>query len=142
MGLPSEAPPRSGLLVDSYGRRIKSLRVSITDKCNLRCAYCMPAEGLAWLPRAEILTYEAITRLVRIAVEIGIEQVRLTADGQLRTCLFAQEETDLRAVLRSRKSDAEIAQAIRHAVWHKELKHYIGDTRFRRSKRSISMIGG
>jgi cyclic pyranopterin phosphate synthase len=333
--------PSTGPLVDSYGRRIKSMRVSITDKCNFRCVYCMPAEGLVWLPRAEILSYEEITRLARIAVGIGIEQIRLTggeptvrrdlaelirmlreipglrslslttngvllnrlagplaeagltrinvsldslvrerfaklarrdaltqvlagleelekyptirpikvnavamrgftesevldfarlarrkpyvirwiefmpldadqiwrkediltgneikeiiesefgplqrittgdpsetarrytfadgigevgfinpvsepfcstcdrirltADGQLRTCLFAQEETDLRAILRTGKDDQEIALAIREAVWHKELKHYIGDKRFRRTARSMSMIGG
>src|SRR5581483_8512061 len=55
--------PMSGPLVDSYGRRIKNLRISVTDKCNFRCVYCMPAEGLPWLPRAEILTYEENTRL-------------------------------------------------------------------------------
>jgi cyclic pyranopterin phosphate synthase len=333
--------PRSGLLVDSYGRRIKNMRISVTDKCNFRCVYCMPAEGLPWLPRAEILTFEEITRLTRVAVGLGIEQVRLTggeptvrrdlpdlirmlreisalrslslttngvlltklarplaeagltrinvsldslvrerfaqltrrdaldqvlagleelekypgihpikinavamrgfteqevidfvrlarrkpyvmrwiefmpldadqiwrkediltggeiralieeefgplvpittgdksetarrytfadgigevgfinpvsepfcgqcdrirltADGHLRTCLFAHEETDLRAVLRSTDDDEELSRAIRIAVWHKELKHYIGDKRFRRTARSMSMIGG
>lgn len=328
-------------LVDSYGRRIKSLRISITDKCNFRCTYCMPAEGLPWLKKAEILSYEEITRISRIAVNIGIEQIRLTggeplvrrdvpelvhqlrqieglrslslttngillnqqakalaeagltrinvsldsldhekfrqltrrdqlervlaglaelekypsihpikinavairgftedevpifarlarnkayvvrwiefmpldadqiwrkediltggeikaiieahygpltqittgdpsetarrytfsdgigevgfinpvsepfcstcdriritADGQLRTCLFATEETDLRSVIRSDASDEEVAQVIRQAVWHKELKHYIGDKRFKRANRSMSRIGG
>lgn len=328
-------------LVDSYGRRIKSMRISITDKCNFRCTYCMPADGLPWLKKAEILSYEEILRLSRVAVEIGIEQIRLTggeplvrrdvpelvrqlhkieglrslslttngvllkqqagalaeaglsrinvsldsllrekfarltrrdqfdrvmegleelekypsihpikvnavamrdfseeevldfvrlarrkayvirwiefmpldadqiwrkediltgaelkaiieaeygplvqiktgdpsetarrytfsdgigevgfinpvsepfcascdrirltADGQLRTCLFATEETDLRQVLRSGASDEELAETIRQAVWKKELKHYIGDKRFKRSKRSMSMIGG
>ncbi|HEV2457742.1 MAG TPA: GTP 3',8-cyclase MoaA [Ktedonobacterales bacterium] len=337
----TQAPPISGPLVDSYGRRIKSLRVSITDKCNFRCVYCMPAEGLPWLPRAEILTYEEITRLVRVMASLGIESVRLTggeptvrrdlpelvrmlgtvpglrslslttngvllprlagplaeagltrinvsldslarerfaqlarrdaldqvlaglealeqyptirpikvnavamrgftepevldfarlarrkpyvirwiefmpldadqiwrkediltgaeikaiieqefgplvlvptgdksetarrytfadgigevgfinpvsepfckwcdrirltADGHLRTCLFAQTETDLRAIIRSTDDDEPLAQAIRAAVWHKELKHYIGDKRFRRTARSMSMIGG
>jgi cyclic pyranopterin phosphate synthase len=70
------------------------------------------------------------------------DRIRLTADGQLRTCLFASEETDLRSLVRSGVSDEEIAQAIRRAVWHKELKHYIGDKRFKRTKRSMSMIGG
>jgi len=70
------------------------------------------------------------------------DRIRLTADGQLRTCLFATEETDLRAVLRSDASDEDLAQAIRQAVWHKELKHYIGDKRFKRANRSMSMIGG
>ncbi|MGZ3640312.1 MAG: GTP 3',8-cyclase MoaA [Ktedonobacterales bacterium] len=315
--------------------------MSITDKCNFRCVYCMPAEGLPWLPRAEILTYEEITRLARVAVGIGIEQIRLTggeptvrrdlpdlirmlrtipglrslslttngvlltklagplaeagltrinvsldslvrerfaqlarrdaleqvlagleelekyptlrpikvnavamrgfteqevldfarlarrkpyvmrwiefmpldadqiwrkediltggeikaiiesefgplvpittgdkaetarrytfgdgigevgfinpvsepfckdcdrirltADGHLRTCLFALDETDLRAILRSDQDDAALEQTIREAVWHKELKHYIGDKQFRRSSRSMSMIGG
>ena len=328
-------------LVDSYGRRIKSMRISITDKCNFRCTYCMPAEGLPWLKKAEILSYEEIERITRVSVAMGIEQIRLTggeplvrrdvpdlvrqlrkieslrslslttngillkqqagaladagltrinvsldslirekfaqltrrdqlqrvlegleelekypsihpikinavairdyseeevldfvqlarrkayvmrwiefmpldadqiwrkedilsgsdikalieaeygslvpittgdpsetarrytfsdgvgevgfinpvsepfcaqcdrirltADGQLRTCLFATEETDLRSVLRSDASDEELAQVIRNAVWHKELKHYIGDKRFKRANRSMSMIGG
>jgi cyclic pyranopterin phosphate synthase len=328
-------------LVDSYGRRIKSMRISITDKCNFRCTYCMPAEGLPWLKKAEILSYEEIVRIARVAVNIGIEQIRLTggeplvrrdvpelvrqlreieglrslslttngvllkqqagalaeagltrinvsldslnrekfaqltrrdqidrvlegladlekypsihpikvnavamrgyseeevldfarlarrkayvvrwiefmpldadqiwrkediltggeikaiieagygplvqitsgdpsetarrytfsdgigevgfinpvsepfcascdrirltADGQLRTCLFATEETDLRSVVRSTEDDEILAQTIRRAVWHKELKHYIGDKRFKRANRSMSMIGG
>lgn len=328
-------------LVDSYGRRIKSMRISVTDKCNFRCTYCMPAEGLPWLKKAEILSYEEIVRIARVSVSIGIEQIRLTggeplvrrdvpelvhqlhgieglrslslttngillkqqaaalaaagltrinvsldsllrekftrvarrdqlhgvlagleeakkypsihpikinavamknfseeevlpfvqfardnsfvmrwiefmpldadqiwrkediltggeikaiieeaygplvpittgdpaetarrytfsdgigevgfinpvsepfcascdrirltADGQLRTCLFATEETDLRVVLRSGGSDEDLARTIRQAVWHKELKHYIGDKRFKRANRSMSMIGG
>ena len=56
-------------LVDSYGRRIKSMRISITDKCNFRCTYCMPAEGLPWLKKAEILSYEEIVHISRVAVE-------------------------------------------------------------------------
>jgi len=328
-------------LVDSYGRRIKSMRISITDKCNFRCTYCMPAEGLPWLKKAEILSYEEIERICYVAVGMGIEQIRLTggeplvrrdvpelvrqlrkieglrslslttngillkqqakalaeagltrinvsldslvrekfaqltrrdqldrviegleelekypsihpikvnavairgysedeildfarlarrkayimrwiefmpldadqiwrkedilagseikeiieakygplvpittgdpsetarrytfsdgigevgfinpvsepfcstcdrirltADGQLRTCLFATEETDLRAVIRSGGDDDMLAKTIRNAVWHKELKHYIGDKRFKRASRSMSMIGG
>src|SRR5205807_7747187 len=70
------------------------------------------------------------------------DRIRLTADGQLRTCLFATEETDLRAVIRSGGSDEALAATIRKAVWHKELKHYIGDKRFKRASRSMSMIGG
>jgi cyclic pyranopterin phosphate synthase len=334
-------PTLSGPLVDSYGRRIKSMRVSITDRCNFRCTYCMPADGLPWLPHGEILTFEEIARIVRVAASIGIEQirltggeplvrrdvaelvrmlkpipglrslslttngvllpklagalaeagltrinvsldslvrerfaeltrrdalrqvldgldelekypsirpikinavamrgitepevldfaalarrkgyvtrwiefmpldadqiwrkediltggeikalieaeygplvpittgdpsetarrytfadgvgevgfinpvsepfcstcdrVRLTADGHLRTCLFSQEETDLRAVVRSSAGGDELERTIRLAVWDKELKHYIGDKRFRRTARSMSMIGG
>lgn len=328
-------------LVDSYGRCIKSMRISITDKCNFRCTYCMPAEGLPWLKKAEILSYEEIERISRVAVGMGIEQIRLTggeplvrrdmpelvrqlhqipglrslslttngillkqqakllaeagltrinvsldslvrekfarltrrdqlnqvleglaelekypaihpikinavairgyteeevldfarltrrkayvvrwiefmpldadqiwrkediltgteikqiieaeygplqqitngdpaetarrytfsdgigevgfinpvsepfcatcdrirltADGQLRTCLFATEETDLRAIVRSTTDNALLEQTIRQAVLHKELKHYIGDKRFKRANRSMSMIGG
>jgi GTP 3',8-cyclase len=328
-------------LVDSYGRRIKSMRISVTDKCNFRCTYCMPAEGLPWLKKAEILSYEEILRIASVAVGMGIEQIRLTggeplvrrdlpelvrqlrrleglqslsmttngillpqlagplaeaglnrinvsldsllrekfahlarrdqlqgvlagltelkkyhsihpvkinavamknfseeevlpfvefardnafvmrwiefmpldadqawrkediltggeikaiiesvhgplvaittgdpsetarrytfsdgigevgfinpvsepfcascdrirltSDGQLRTCLFATEETDLRAIIRSDASDEMLAETIRLAVWHKELKHYIGDKRFKRANRSMSMIGG
>src|SRR5438552_5837312 len=78
-----EAPPTSGLLVDSYGRRIKSMRISVTDKCNFRCTYCMPAEGLPWLKKAEILSYEEIERVVRVAINLGIEQIRLTGGEPL-----------------------------------------------------------
>ena len=332
--------PTSGPLVDSYGRRIKNMRISVTDKCNFRCTYCMPAEGLPWLKKAEILSYEEIVRIARIAVSLGIEQIRLTggeplvrrdvpelvrqlrtieglqsvslttngillkqqakaladagltrinvsldsllrekftqltrrdqmdrvlegleevekypsihpikinavamrhfseeevldfvrfarrkayimrwiefmpldadqhwrkediltggeikaiievkygslvpvigdpsetarrytfqdgigevgfinpvsepfcatcdrirltADGQLRTCLFATVETDLRAVIRSGGDDEALAATLRRAVWHKELKHFIGDKRFVRASRSMSMIGG
>ncbi len=71
------------LLVDSYGRRIKSMRISITDKCNFRCIYCMPTEGLPWLPKRETLSYEEIERIARVAVSIGIEQIRLTGGEPL-----------------------------------------------------------
>ena len=328
-------------LVDSYGRRIKSMRISITDKCNFRCTYCMPAEGLSWHKKAEILSYEEIERVACVAVNIGIEQIRLTggeplvrrdvpelirllhrieglrslslttnglllkqqarglaeagltrinvsldslvrekfehitrrdqldrvleglaelehypsifpikvnavamrgfsegevldfvrlarrkaylvrwiefmpldadqiwrkedilrgkeikeiieaeygplkpitttdpsetarrytfsdgigevgfinpvsepfcsscdrirltADGQLRTCLFATQETDLRSVIRSGADNETLAHTLRQAVWHKELKHFIGDKQFKRANRSMSMIGG
>jgi len=70
-------------LVDGHGRRISDLRVSVTDRCNFRCQYCMPAEGLAWLDRAEILSFEEIERLVRLMVGLGIEDVRLTGGEPL-----------------------------------------------------------
>jgi cyclic pyranopterin phosphate synthase len=79
----SDAIPMSGPLVDSYGRRIKNLRVSVTDKCNFRCVYCMPADGLPWLPRSEILTFEEIARLSRVMVGLGVEQLRLTGGEPL-----------------------------------------------------------
>jgi len=65
------------MLVDSYGRVIRNLRISVTDRCNFRCIYCMPAHPV-WLPRPEILTLEEIERLARIAVGLGIEKIRVT----------------------------------------------------------------
>ncbi|MFI6447097.1 GTP 3',8-cyclase MoaA [Kitasatospora sp. NPDC050543] len=75
------APPP---LVDRFGRVHTDLRVSLTDRCNLRCTYCMPAEGLNWLPKAEVLSDDEVTRLVRIAVRrLGITSVRLTGGEPL-----------------------------------------------------------
>jgi GTP 3',8-cyclase len=72
------------MLADSYGRIATDLRVSLTDRCNLRCAYCMPPEGLEWLPKPEVLTGAEVTRLVRIAVELlGIREVRFTGGEPL-----------------------------------------------------------
>ena len=66
-------------LVDSYGRVHRDLRVSVTDRCNFRCTYCMPAEGLDWVPRSDLLTFEEITRVARILVErFGVTGIRLT----------------------------------------------------------------
>jgi cyclic pyranopterin phosphate synthase len=71
-------------LTDRYGRVATDLRVSLTDRCNLRCAYCMPAEGLAWLPRPELLTDDEVTRLVAIAVQrLGVTEVRFTGGEPL-----------------------------------------------------------
>ena len=70
-------------LVDSWGREIRSLRVSVTDKCNFRCRYCMPAEGLEWLPREEVLSFEEIARLVRVFSAMGVDEVRLTGGEPL-----------------------------------------------------------
>ncbi|MBX5468755.1 MAG: GTP 3',8-cyclase MoaA [Thermoleophilaceae bacterium] len=70
-------------LFDGHGRRISDLRVSVTDRCNFRCQYCMPAEGLPWLGRADILTFEEIERLVRLLAEMGVTDVRLTGGEPL-----------------------------------------------------------
>ena len=77
------ASPTSPLL-DSFGRVGTDLRVSLTDRCNLRCSYCMPAEGLDWLPSAEVLTDDEVVRLLTIAVEqLGVQQVRFTGGEPL-----------------------------------------------------------
>src|SRR5215469_4250559 len=68
---------------DRYGHRISYLRVSITDRCNERCSYCMPQELQQWLPRHEILTYEETLRLIRIAAELGVSKVRITGGEPL-----------------------------------------------------------
>jgi len=66
-------------LIDSYGRTVRDLRISVTDRCNFRCTYCMPEEGMVWLPRTEVLTYEEIARVARICVErFGVDGIRLT----------------------------------------------------------------
>jgi cyclic pyranopterin phosphate synthase len=70
-------------LVDGHGRRIGDVRVSVTDRCNFRCQYCMPAEGLPWLERAEILSFEEITRLVSLLARLGVSSVRLTGGEPL-----------------------------------------------------------
>jgi GTP 3',8-cyclase len=70
-------------LRDSWGREIKSVRVSVTDKCNFRCTYCMPAEGLEWLGRKEILSFEEITRLVGVLARLGVDEIRLTGGEPL-----------------------------------------------------------
>jgi len=68
---------------DHYGHRISYLRVSITDRCNERCAYCMPRELQEWLPREDILTYEETLRLIRIAAGLGVTKIRVTGGEPL-----------------------------------------------------------
>src|SRR2546421_11694419 len=70
-------------LVDGHGRLIGDLRVSVTDRCNFRCQYCMPAEGLPWLERDEILTFEEIERIVGLLAAMGVHDVRLTGGEPL-----------------------------------------------------------
>jgi len=68
---------------DSFGRSINYLRISVTDRCNLRCIYCMPPEGVPQMPHSEILSYEEIRTVVRAAAELGINKVRLTGGEPL-----------------------------------------------------------
>jgi len=77
-------------LRDGHGRLIGDLRVSVTDRCNFRCQYCMPAEGLPWLERAEILTFEEIARLVSLFADMGVHDVRLTGGEPLVRKQFPQ----------------------------------------------------
>ena len=73
----------STALHDAHGRAVTDLRVSVTDRCNFRCQYCMPADGLPWLERSEILSFEEIERVVRLLVSLGIEDVRLSGGEPL-----------------------------------------------------------
>ncbi|MFL6133909.1 MAG: GTP 3',8-cyclase MoaA [Nocardioidaceae bacterium] len=77
-------PSATGALVDRFGRTATDLRVSLTDRCNLRCSYCMPAEGLDWLPNEDVLTDDEVVRLITIAVErLGVREVRFTGGEPL-----------------------------------------------------------
>ena len=71
------------MLTDKYNRPIKDLRISVTDRCNFRCTYCMPLDDYAWIDRAEILTFEEIERLAAIFIELGVEKIRLTGGEPL-----------------------------------------------------------
>src|SRR3989449_8605664 len=75
--LPQQAPS-DGPLIDTFGRVADDLRISVTDRCNFRCTYCMPAEGLTWLPRSELLTFEELTRLLDVFVSLGVRSLKVT----------------------------------------------------------------
>jgi GTP 3',8-cyclase len=70
-------------VIDQFGRRVEYLRISVTDKCNLRCVYCMPMEGLPWLKREALLSYEEIERIVRTMAGMGLKRVRITGGEPL-----------------------------------------------------------
>ena len=76
--------PSSGPLIDTFGRVASDLRVSVTDRCNLRCTYCMPAEGLDWLPSEDLLTTDEFVRVLTVAVrDLGIRRIRFTGGEPL-----------------------------------------------------------
>lgn len=70
-------------ILDSYSRPLRKLRISVTDRCNLRCAYCMPEESYRWLPKEEVLSFEELERLARLFRSLGVEEVRLTGGEPL-----------------------------------------------------------
>ena len=70
--------PTERRLVDSYGRQIRDMRISVTDRCNFRCVYCMPEEGMQWLKRESILSFDEIERIAQVAVSLGVDEIRLT----------------------------------------------------------------
>ena len=93
-----EAQPERAGLRDAHGRPITDLRVSVTDRCNFRCRYCMPAEGMPWLDRAEVLSFEEIERLVRGFAGFGVADLRLTGGEPLARRQFPRLVAMLRAV--------------------------------------------
>jgi len=80
---PSESSAASPVIADVFKRPLKSLRLSVTDRCNLRCKYCMPEEEYAWLPRETILTFEEMAALTELFTELGVDKVRLTGGEPL-----------------------------------------------------------
>jgi cyclic pyranopterin phosphate synthase len=70
-------------LVDRHGRVHRDLRISLTDRCSLRCTYCMPAEGVPWLPGPTLLSTAELVRLAQVAVDLGVEEIRLTGGEPL-----------------------------------------------------------
>nr|WP_240629900.1 GTP 3',8-cyclase MoaA [Specibacter cremeus] len=110
--MPTVLPPgrpvgaRPDGLADQFGRRATDLRLSLTDKCNLRCSYCMPADGLAWLKRERLLSADEIARLVRIGVdELGVRELRLTGGEPL----VRADLVDIVARLRAAHPDLPIS---------------------------------
>lgn len=101
MEQPSILPP----VVDALGRELESLRVSVTDRCNLRCRYCMPEEEYVWLPRQSILTYEETERLVRIFSGLGVTKVRITGGEPL----LRRDLVELVAALAANPSITDLA---------------------------------
>jgi cyclic pyranopterin phosphate synthase len=85
-------------LIDQFGRTIEYLRISVTDRCNFRCRYCMPLEGLPWLPKADILSYEEIAEVVRQLAPLGLRRVRLTGGEPTIRPQLSTLVTMLRAV--------------------------------------------
>ncbi|MEO7262415.1 MAG: GTP 3',8-cyclase MoaA [Jatrophihabitantaceae bacterium] len=80
---PAIEPTSGAVLLDAFGRQAQDLRISLTDKCSLRCTYCMPAEGLAWLPAKAVLTDDEILRLAAVFLSLGVSTIRLTGGEPL-----------------------------------------------------------
>src|SRR6195952_6098180 len=80
---PSTESESGAVLLDTFGRQAEDLRISLTDKCSLRCTYCMPAEGLAWLPAKAVLSDDEIVRLAPVFLGLGVRTIRLTGGEPL-----------------------------------------------------------
>ena len=115
------------MIRDTFARPLRNLRLSVTDRCNLRCAYCMPEEEYAWLPRADILSFEEIARLVDVFAGLGVDKVRFTGGEPLlrkdlpRLVKMIAAEARIRelAITTNGILLAEQAQALRDAGVHR-----------------------
>lgn len=108
-------------LTDRFGRPLRSLRISVTDRCNMRCNYCMPEQEYVWLPRHSILTFEEIDRLVGIFSDLGVDRIRLTGGEPL----LRHELSGLVALIRRRSAVRDISlttNGILLARWAEELR--------------------
>ncbi|APF40328.1 GTP 3',8-cyclase MoaA [Neomicrococcus aestuarii] len=105
-GVLPHAEHHESALLDRYGRRATDLRISLIDKCNLRCTYCMPADGLPWLAKEQLLSLEEITRIVRVGVRtLGIRELRLTGGEPL----VRKDLVDIIAAIRAEHPDLPIS---------------------------------
>lgn len=112
---PAPQPPAVGPLIDSHGRVATDLRVSLTDRCNLRCTYCMPAEGVPWLPADQLLKPDEIVRLVRIGVtRLGVTKVRFTG-GEPLLAMHLEDVVAATAALPQRPEIALTTNGVRLA---------------------------
>lgn len=105
MGEAAAARPPRPPLVDSFGRVATDLRVSVTDRCNFRCRYCMPAEGLDWLPKNQLLSFEEITRIVAVLIDCGVRSLKITGGEPL----VRRDLPRLIAMLRGLGSELDIS---------------------------------
>lgn len=108
-------------LRDGHGRLVNYLRVSVTDRCNLRCRYCMPAEGVPLAPKSELLTFEEIVRTVSVASELGIDRVRITGGEPL----LRRELPALIAEIKSLPGISEIAMTTNALLLHKHVDELV-----------------
>lgn len=141
------------MLVDRWDRRIEYLRVSVNDRCNLRCAYCLPEEGAVLLRHGDVLRFEEILRFrvgdsqgcVALIAQMsepccgGCDRLRLTSDGRLRPCLFSGDEIDLMPALRPEPRRDAILAALRQAT---AVEPECLCTRTSRGRRVVGQIGG
>jgi cyclic pyranopterin phosphate synthase len=121
-------------LIDPHARRVKDLRISITDRCNFRCTYCMPEEGMQWLPRDELLTYEELARIAKVCVErFGFDAIRVTGGEPL----VRAHVTRLIAMLAALDVDVALTT---NGVRLPELAHELKDAGLRRVNVSLDSL--